>query len=239
MPKITLTEVIRGDALKVEKLNSSMDSIRTAAGALDQDNVRREGVDRRNFYAHNSAAAYASTQAVASLTTNINVTQDFTYNSTSSSGSEIHQFLHHSLSYGIIGPFEWETTDVAMKFNLSLGYSVPGMHADHSATGDPRCRVGTTSSRPYFVFDIRKRTGTSGAWTSIAGTERKIAFNHVSDNYPTRVSHRGSLSVVHLIDISSAGGDQYYSPHVTIFFQPSQRSITVEGYNFYGLRIRR
>lgn len=50
MPKITLTEVETGDALKVDKLNASMDSIRTASSALDGDNVRIEGVDRRNFF---------------------------------------------------------------------------------------------------------------------------------------------------------------------------------------------
>jgi hypothetical protein len=236
MPKITLTEIVKGDALKVEKLNESMDSVRTAAAALDQDNVRREGVDRRNFYAQNSATAYASTQAVASLTTNINVTQDFTYNSSSPFGSETKQFKHHSLTYGIIGPFEWETTDVGLKLNLSLSYSVPGMQDNPL---EPRCQVTATSSRPYFVFDIRERTGTSGSWSKIDGTERKVAFNHVASLYNRRVPHRGSVSIAHLVDISSAGGDRYFSPFVTIFYQPHVRVITVENYNFYGLRIRR
>lgn len=236
MPKITLTEVETGDALKVDKLNASMDSIRTASSVLDADNVRIEGVDRRNFFSNHSTAAFASTQAVQSLVTNINVTQDFTYNSSSPHGSEVKQFQHHSLAAGIIGPFSWETTDVALKLNLSLSFSIPGMHSD---AAEPRCRVGLTSSRPYFVFDIRQRTGTSGTFSPIAGTERKVAFNHVAQNYSTRVSHRGSLSIVHLVDITSAGTNQYFSPHVKIFYQPSMRQITIENYNFYGLRIRR
>lgn len=236
MPKITLTEVETGDALKVDKLNASMDSIRTASSALDGDNVRIEGVDRRNFFSNHSATAFASTQAVVSLATNINVTQDFTYNSSSPHGSEVKQFQHHSLAAGIIGPFSWETTDVALKLNLSLSFSVPGMQDNPL---EPKCRVTTTSSRPYFVFDIRQRTGTSGAFSPIAGTERKVAFNHVANVLGKRVSHRGSLSIVHLVDITSSGTNQYFSPHVTIFYQPHMRQITIENYNFYGLRIRR
>ena len=236
MPKITLTEVQTGDPLRVDKLNASMDSIRTSSSSLDADNVRIEGVDRRNFFSNHSTATFASTQAVQSLVTNINVAQDFTYHSSSPHGSEVKQFRHHSLSAGIIGPFSWETTDVALKLNLSLSYRVPGMHSD---AADSRCRVGSVSSRPSFVFDIRQRTGTSGAFTSIAGTEREVAFNHVAQNYAQRVSHRGSLSIVHLVDITSAGSNQYFSPHVTIFNQPALRLITIENYNFYGLRIRR
>ena len=236
MPKITLTEIKKGDALKVDKLNASMDSIRTASASLDADNVRVEGVDRRNFFSNHSTAAFASTQAVQSLVTNINVAQSFTYNSSSPFGSETKQFKHHSLSYGIIGPFAWETTDVALKLNLSLSFSVPGMQ-DNAL--EPRCKVSIISSRPYFVFDIRQRTGTSGSWSKIDGTERKVAFNHVANVYGKRVSHRGSVSIVHLVDITSTGTNQYFSPFVTIFYQPNSRQITVENYNFYGLRIRR
>tara|TARA_R100000152_G_C6764289_1_gene188845 strand:+ start:203 stop:931 length:729 start_codon:yes stop_codon:yes gene_type:complete len=242
MPKITLTEIQKGDALKVDKLNASMDSIRTASASLDADNVRIEGVDRRNFFSNHSTSAFASTQAVQSLVTNINVAQSFTYNSSSPGAAEVKQFKHHSLSAGIIGPFSWETTDVALKLNLSLSFSVPGMHDEPTPPGDPRCQITPTSSRPFFVFDIRQRTGTSGAFASIAGTERKVAFNHVGRAYSGvrgRVKHRGSLSIVHLVDISSAGTNQYFSPHVTIYYQPFMRQITIENYNFYGLRIRR
>jgi len=236
MPKITLTEVKKGDPLKVDKLNSSMDSIRTAAAAIDADNVRIEGVDRRNFKATSTAVNdVASFVNVSSGVTNLNVQQDFVYNSSAMHGHTTEQFKHHTLANGIIGPFNWDASDVAIKLNLSLAYTVPGMH-DGS---EPKCSVRPTSSRPYFVFDIRRRDGSSGSWNAISGTERRIAFNHVASNFADRVPHKGSLSIVHLVDLSSPSSDVYFSPFVTIWYQRLSRPITITGYNFFGQRIRR
>ena len=239
MSKITVSEVLKGDPLKVEKLNSTMESIRDAT--LDQDNVRREGVDRRNFYATpmvkwgTASAFHTSTQAVEAGVTSVNVSASFTYNSTAPYYKDTVQFKHHSEPYGIIGPFEWETTDVALKLNLSVNYKVPGMH-DGS---DTRCRTRATTGRPYFVFHIGQRTGTSGTWTKIAGTERSISFNHVANSYANRVRHLGSFSISHLVDISTSKSDQYFCPFVTIWYQLNDRRIIVDGYNFYGMRITR
>ena len=111
MSKIVLTEIKKGDALTVDGMNASIVEWNARSNDIDQDNVRQEGVDRRNFAA--SSVTTEPTTGSVGARGQVN----------SSTAYAMHSSTPQAVPDSSIGVFAYDPADqVAFKLNLSLEY---------------------------------------------------------------------------------------------------------------------
>lgn len=228
MSKIVLTEIKKGDALTVDGMNASIAEWNARSNDIDQDNVRQEGVDRRNF----AASSVTTEPTTGSVGSRGQVNNDTAY--------AMHSSTPQAVPDSSIGVFVYDPADqVAFKLNLSLEYEAAPLI---KSTSSGATSIPSGASLPtYYVAIYYKDDATMASYDQIPGTVRRLAFGVLATTAGNEVVMRGSLGICHnFTTLSTSTSTLNFRVYV---WEPSSGSsitwLQVKNLTFYGTRILR
>ena len=230
MSKIVLTEIKKGDALTVDGMNASIVEWNARSNDIDQDNVRQEGVDRRNFAA--SSVTTEPTTGSVGARGQVN----------SSTAYAMHSSTPQAVPDSSIGVFAYDPADqVAFKLNLSLEYEAAPLSRSTTPPAGGTSIPSSASLPTYYVAIYYKDDATMASYDQIPGTVRRLAFGVLATTAGNEVVMRGSLGICHnFTTLSTSTSTLNFKVYV---WEPSSGSsitwLQVKNLTFYGTRILR
>ena len=213
MGKVIITDIEKGDALTASSLNETIDSWNFYSTNIDDENIREEGIDRRNI-------------ADVSVTQNPSETAG-TSATDGTSRNLLHAGASDPISHYQIGPFSYDSTDqVGMKVTCSFEFE----------TEEFGSSTHTTTVTPTYHFQIAYSTnGTS--WSGITQTKRTVGPG--VDTFPAK----GDMTISHVFDTITGSastlyfGLQQWEDSANHSVPPG--AVVVDNFNMFAVRILR
>lgn len=205
MPKIELNKIEAGDLISATSTSGVNDDIsRWNAAVVNGDNVREEGIDRRNF--ENGVFVEPTSSAMSG--THARFSSPVTVNANAAGFSSLTSSV---VTGALIGPIHHDpTNDAGLKVNVSFQYETPLVQTTNSTA--PHFSL----VRPNWNVQLAYRTGSSsGIYTAIAGTKRQLSIE-IAETVDSSGTTLGgykwidSMTIVHALNHSGAASDYYF-----------------------------
>ena len=207
MARIELNKISAGDTLSTATssgVNADIDQWNTETGSIDGENVREEGIDRRNLangaFVEPIPSSLSGTYAKITSTTTVNAGN---IGLSSSSASVV--------TGALIGPVYYDpATDAGLKINVSFQFETPIVQTTDSTLPH------FSAVRPNWSVQLGYRVGNSvGSYGAVAGTKRELSIETAgcaNTDGVTMAGHKwiDSLSIAHMFQYGSSGAPGFY-----------------------------
>lgn len=213
MGRITLTEIEKGDACDLTVVNNMMGAILTGHSSIDDQNIRRGGLDERNF----------ADDAVTQQPTSAKIFDTATGASISNSSAPSSPVLVGAVPV-TTGPYRYQPATHGDRLLVKISMQFEG-----GAGAATNCQ---------FNFQLAYSTNwngvpgdiTTATWTPITATLRKVGVYGLPTN--------GSMTIAHSF-VSAPGNSVYFGLLVwdAVSFPPN--AVTIEEINFYAISYTR
>lgn len=213
MGRITLTETEKGDACDLTVTNNMMAAINTGHNGIDDQNIRRGGLDERNF-----ADACVTQQPTSAKIFSTSVEKQFT-NSTAPSSP----LLLSAANPYTIGPYRYQPASHGDRLLVKISLQFETLVRPGTNQFQLNCQL------VYSTDWDGTGDGTAATWTPITTTLRQVGV------YATHA--KGSMTIAHSF-ISAITNSVYFgliawdgtSPH---------SAIEIDEVNFYAISYTR
>ena len=225
MARIDLAEIEKGDACDLTVVNNMVSAITSGHDSIDGQNVRRGGLDERNFADNaatirpGSSVIFSCDTVTSSIAAASQPTVPVTVTPTSSATKHV---VTGPYRYRPVGP---EFDRLIVKLSLALSGAVSSV-----STGD---RVFTFQLASSVDWDGNVVTISSATWIPVPVTKREIG---VYQGFPTEAS----LTISHRV-VNVAPSDSVY---FGLFVHNAGASgagaaVTIDHINFYAISYHR
>jgi len=214
MARINLAPIGTGDPLSVNAVNADIDEWNLQTQSIDGENVREEGVDRRNVdtYQVSNPTTTSLSGSYAQFETAVTVQSS---TPAAIAGSEM-------------GPFTYDSsTDVGLKINVSFQYKTPEVQTANSA--HPHY---SNNIRPNWAFQLYYKDGSGGTYTAVTGTKRELSIDC------KLLAKIDSFSLAHMFTAASSSA-LYFKMYAWEDNTGTPLEILVQYYNAFGTRYLR
>lgn len=214
MARITLQDISIGDAISSAETNTTLQSWRDQSINVDNENVRSEGLHRRNFAANAVVTPPNSNQYVSAPLGSMSI------------NSATPVLVDIAGTPQVIGPFSFDLTDTNAEL-LVFG-SLQYRNGSHP--------VGVTSTSAG-VWNMRlcySTTASTGPWTGIDETLRKTGFGFVP---PNTIYRHGSISWAHRFGPIATTSSLYFG--IQVWEPRAARLIKIEYTTLHAIYVQR
>ena len=207
MPKIELNKIEAGDLISATSTSGVNNDIsRWNAAVVNGDNVREEGIDRRNFengvFVEPTSSTMSGTHARFSSPVTVNASAAGFSSLTSSVVTGALIAIHHD-----------NPNDAGLKVNVSFQYETPLVQTTDSTA--PHFSL----VRPNWNVQLGYRTGSSsGIYTAIAGTKRQLSIE-IAETVDSSGTTLGGYKWIDSMTIVHVFNDSPLAPAADYYFQ--------------------
>lgn len=219
MGRITLTEIEKGDACDLTVTNPMMFAISTGVVGIDDQNVRRGGLDERNF----------EDDAVTQKPTGAKIFHTSTGTSINNSSAPTSPVLVGAVPVAT-GPYRHQPTTHGDRLLVKISLQFEDQAKASGTMFQLNCQLAYSTDWDGTGNGATTAGGASVTWTPIDATLRKVGV------YGLRT--KGSMTIAHHF-VSAAGDSVYFGLLVWDAASFPPNTVTIEEINFYAISYTR